>query len=512
MKIKKVVSKGKKKHKVTSSVEHVSIINLMKSDFLAYTIANMVRSIPDYRDGLKPSQRRALFTMYKLGLGLKKSARVVGEMIGKYHPHGDQAAYGTIVRMGQSFKNNMPLATSQGNFGSIDGDSEASMRYTEVSLSNFAKDVFFNDEFIAVEMQKNYDETLLEPVVFCPKIPVVLVNGTSGIATGVATDIPPHNVSEIIAATTLYLNYKIRGKIMNPVLIHEELKGPDFPTGGVLYDTSGDGIKRGIDNGSSQLWLLPKIKTEEKLDYGRTAIVLEDMAYSISKDDMMMKIANLVKCGKLEGISDLRDESDGRHGVRVVIVLKKNIHPKQMIDYLVINKVIATTIKYSMTFVKKNKPVKMGVYDIIENHVLHRKDVLLKFFNIVIDKTRLDIHLQEGVLIFIKNFKEASTVILNGKSEEDVVIKLMKKFKLTKSQSEYILDTKMRNNIKNGDVVKTKITELSKKLVVYSKHVDNPYKYMYTELLELHSMYKSKRNTKIIKEKSIRLIKETKKK
>lgn len=509
LKVKKpnvVASKSKKKKSRVGDgvmIEEISI--LMKYDFLSYTVANMIRSIPDYRDGLKPSHRRALYTLYNLGTGMKKSARIVGEMLGKYHPHGDQAAYSTIVRMAQDFKNNICLVKPQGNFGSIDGDSAASMRYTEAEMSDFTKDVYFNEEFIAVEMIDNFDGTLKEPAVLCPKIPVALINGVSGIATGVATSVPPHNITEVCSMVMMFLQHKIQNKVpKNHDALLECIKGPDFPTGGVVYDTSGAGIQKGLAHGMGQVWVLPKFHIE-KSDYGRDAIIIDEMAYGIVKSAMIERIANLVKDGKLEGISDLRDESDGRNGIRVIIVMKKGVDHKRVVDYLVTNKVIANQIKYSMTFVRNNKPVKMGVYSIVDYHVQHRKEVLLKYFKIVIDKSELDLHLQEGLLIFIKNFKEVSTIVINGKDESDVITKLMKKYKLTKSQVNYILDTKMRKNIKHGEQVKAKIAQLKQRIKDFQAYQKNPYKYMLKEVEEIYTKYKMKRNTKVLISKSIKL-------
>ncbi|RKY56852.1 MAG: DNA gyrase subunit A, partial [Candidatus Neomarinimicrobiota bacterium] len=330
----------------------------MRESYLDYSMSVIVaRALPDVRDGLKPVHRRVLYGMHEMGVQhnkpFKKSARIVGEVMGKYHPHGDMAVYDTIVRMVQDFSLRYPLIDGQGNFGSVDGDSPAAMRYTEVRLQRIAEELLTDINKNTVDFVPNFDDTLKEPVVLPAKLPNLLINGASGIAVGMATNIPPHNLGEVVNA--------IKAVIDNPDIeiseIMQYLKGPDFPTGGIIYGV--DGIRQAYETGYGKIRVRGKVEIEERRG-GREAIIIKEIPFQVNKLNLINKIVSLIKERKLEGISDLRDESD-REGMRIVIELKKDFNPNVIINYLYKHTQLQTTFGINMLALVKGRPMVLNI-------------------------------------------------------------------------------------------------------------------------------------------------------
>ena len=400
----------------------------LKESYLDYAMSVIVgRALPDVRDGLKPVQRRILYGMYEMGNDwnkpYKKSARIVGEVIGKYHPHGDMPVYEALVRMAQDFTMRYPLVDGQGNFGSVDGDAPAAMRYTEVRLARIAHELLADIEKETVEFVPNYDNTLKEPVVLPSKIPNLLVNGSSGIAVGMATNIPPHNLSEVVDALLALLR--------NPQLTVEELmeyiKGPDFPTG--AYIVGKEGIKNAYLTGKGLIKIKAKYKIEKEKD--KTRIVFTEIPYQVSKAKIVEKVAQLAKDKKIDGIAEVRDESD-REGIRIVVELKKEWASA---CYTVINKLynmtpLQTTFGIILLALVQGKPEVLSLKDLLQHFLNWRRTVIIRRTQYDLRKAKDRLHILEGYLKALSHIDEIIELIKKSQTPKEAKEKLIERFGL----------------------------------------------------------------------------------
>ena len=419
----------------------VNIEDEMKRSYMDYAMSVIVgRALPDVRDGLKPVHRRCLFAMYDMNNDwnkpYKKSARVVGDVIGKYHPHGDTAVYDTLVRMAQDFSLRYPLVDGQGNFGSIDGDRPAAMRYTEIRMEQLAHELLADLEKETVEHGPNYDDSLKEPLVLPSKFPNLLVNGSSGIAVGMATNIPPHNLTEVIDG--------IIAVIANPQLSFEELvefiPGPDFPTGGFIYGR--DGIMSAYRTGRGIIQMRAKVVIETQKKTERQSIVVIEIPYQVNKARLVEKIAELVKEKKLEGISDLRDESD-REGMRVVIELKKDENPTIILNHLYKQTQMQSSFGIIMLAIVNSRPRVLSLRETIDFFVEHRKEIVTRRTIFDLKKAEARAHILEGLRIALDNLDEVIALIKASASPAEAKSGLMARFELSDLQAQAILDMRL---------------------------------------------------------------------
>ncbi len=418
----------------------IDIEDTMKQSYLDYSMSVIVgRAIPDARDGLKPVHRRILYAMKELNLDFnkpyKKSARVVGDVIGKYHPHGDMAVYDALVRMSQEFSMRYPLIDGQGNFGSIDGDSPAAMRYTEVRLSKIAQEMLKDLDKNSVDFIPNYDESMNEPLVLPSFIPNMLMNGSSGIAVGFATNIPPHNLGEIIDACLVYLEKD--GDVDVDEML-QYIKGPDFPTGGICFDRNS--IKEAYKTGLGKVRVRAKVK-EEKIK-NRNALIVYEIPYQVNKALLIQSIAQLVKDKKIEGISDLRDESN-KEGIRIVIEIKKDDEPQVILNKLYKYTNLETTFGINMLALVDNVPRLLSIKDAIDVFVSHRIDVVKRRTSFLLNKAKDRAHILEGLRITLDNIDEVVNIIRSSKDTQEAKGRLKERFKLSDKQTQAILDMRL---------------------------------------------------------------------
>ncbi len=416
------------------------IVEEMQQSYLDYAMSVIVaRALPDVRDGLKPVHRRILYAMWSLGLRagakFRKSATVVGEVLGKYHPHGDTAVYDAMVRLAQDFSLRYPLVKGQGNFGSMDGDSAAAMRYTEAKLAPIAEEMLFDIEKETVDFVPNFDGSQKEPKVLPAKLPNLLVNGMMGIAVGMATNIPPHNLGEV-AAGLIHL-------IDNPEASIDDLmqfiKGPDFPTGGIIYSQAD--IKQAYATGKGGIVMRGRAEIKEVR--GGYKIIITQIPYQVNKASLVEKIANLVKAKKLEGIKDLRDESD-KEGVRIVVDLKKDAYPKKILNSLYKMTQLQETFHVNMlALVDGLQPRVLNLKMILEEHIKHREQVVRRRTQYDLNKARERAHILEGLLVALAHINEVIKTIKASRDREKARLNLEKKFKLTERQANAILDMKL---------------------------------------------------------------------
>ena len=413
----------------------------MRDSYLDYSMSVIVaRALPDVRDGLKPVHRRVLYGMQELGLQYnkpyKKSARVVGEVLGKYHPHGDSAVYDTIVRMVQDFSLRYPLIDGQGNFGSIDGDSPAAMRYTEVRMSKIAGEMLRDLNKDTVDWRANFDETLKEPVVLPAVLPNLLCNGAAGIAVGMATNIPPHNLPEVVDA--------IVATIDNPDISVDELmeyiKGPDFPTGGIIYGAAG--IKEAYSTGRGKVIVRGRATIEHTRN-NRTNIIITELPFQVNKSSLIEKIATLVRSKKIEGILDIRDESD-RDGIRVVIELKRDAQPEVILNQLYKHTQLQTTFGIINLALVEGIPRVLTLRQMIQYFINHRHEVILRRTRFDLAEAEKRAHILEGLKIALDNIDEIVAIIKKSRSVETAQQNLMKRFGLSEVQAKAILDMRLQ--------------------------------------------------------------------
>ncbi len=413
----------------------------MRNSYLDYSMSVIVsRALPDVRDGLKPVHRRILFGMRGLGLaynrGYKKSARIVGEVLGKYHPHSDTAVYDAMVRMIQDFSLRYPLIDGQGNFGSIDGDSPAAMRYTEARMARIAEEILQDIDKNTVDYTNNFDDTLEEPKILPAVLPNLLVNGASGIAVGMATNIPPHNLSEVISG--------IHALIDNPEIEIESLlkliKGPDFPTAGIIFGYQG--IRDAYLTGRGRVIVRARANIEVARS-GRETIIISEIPYQVNKTNMIEKIVDLVHSKKIEGISDIRDESD-RDGLRVVIELKRDANSKSILNLLYKHSQMQTTFGIIMLALVDGQPKILTIKQILEKFVDHRHEVVVRRTKFDLDEAEKRAHILEGLKIAIDNIDEIIELIKKSKDPETAKSNLMRQFKLSEIQSKAILEMRLQ--------------------------------------------------------------------
>lgn len=413
----------------------------MKSAYIDYSMSVIVsRALPDVRDGLKPVHRRVLFGMSELGLlsnkPHKKSARIVGEVLGKYHPHGDSSVYEAMVRMAQTWSLRYPLVDGQGNFGSVDGDSPAAMRYTEARLQKIAEETLADLDKETVDRQLNFDDSLKEPVVLPTRIPSLLVNGASGIAVGMATNMPPHNLSEIIDAITTYID---NNDITTDELMHH-VKGPDFPTGGIIYGEQG--IRDAFETGRGRV--VVRAKTDIELTAsGRETIIVNEIPYQVNKAEMIRKIADLINEKKIEGISYINDESD-RNGMRIVIILKKDATANVVLNTLFKYSQLQTSFSVNNIALVNGRPRTLNLKDLIRYFVDHRLDVILRRTRYDLDQAEKRAHILEGLIIASDNIDEVIAIIRSSKTPDEARERLMERFELTEVQSRAIVEMRLR--------------------------------------------------------------------
>ncbi|MBE2239416.1 MAG: DNA gyrase subunit A [Caldilineaceae bacterium] len=429
----------------TGLVRNVLIEQEMRSAYLDYAMSVIVaRALPDARDGLKPVHRRILYAMHDMGLAAsssyKKSARIVGEVLGKYHPHGDTAVYDAMARMAQDFSLRYCLVDGQGNFGSVDGDSPAAMRYTEARLSRIAETMLQDIEMDTVDWTTNFDDSLEEPTVLPGMLPNLLVNGTSGIAVGMATNIPPHNLSEIADAVAFVIdNWERRSEIGLEELM-EFAKGPDFPTGGIILGT--EGIKQAFATGRGKI-LVRAQTTIEEIRGGRFAIIVTEIPYQVNKSTLIERMAELVREGRLDMISDLRDESD-RTGMRIVIELKRNAAPKKARNRLFKHTQLQASFGVNTLALVNGEPVTLGLRRALVVYIEHRFEVLTRRTQYQLAKARERAHILEGLRIALEFLDEIIATIRRSDSAEAARAALMENFGLSQVQAQAILDLQLR--------------------------------------------------------------------
>ena len=420
---------------------NVSIEDEMKTAYIDYSMSVIVsRALPDVRDGLKPVHRRVLFGMLELGVrsnsSFRKSARIVGDVLGKYHPHGDSSVYDTMVRMAQHWSLRYPLVDGQGNFGSVDGDSPAAMRYTEARLKKTAEELLSDLEKDTVDFSPNFDDSLTEPTVLPTRIPNLLVNGSSGIAVGMATNMAPHNLTEVIDGTIAYINNKeidIDG-------LMEYIKAPDFPTGGTIYGY--EGVKNAFHEGKGRIVMRAKAAIEE-IRENREAIIVTEIPYQVNKADMIQKTASLVNEGKLVGISEIRDESD-RNGMRIVYEIKRDAIPNVVLNKLYKYTSLQTSFSVNNIALVKGRPVVLNLKDLIVHFVDHRHEVVTRRSKFELKKAEDRAHILEGLIIASDNIDEVIALIRGSKSPDEAREKLISKFKLSDLQSRAIVEMRLR--------------------------------------------------------------------
>ncbi|MFH1030020.1 MAG: DNA gyrase subunit A [bacterium] len=481
-------------------LEETDIGGEMQASYLDYAMSVIVsRALPDVRDGLKPVHRRILYAMWSIGLRAsakyRKSATVVGEVLGKYHPHGDVAVYDSMVRMAQFFSMRYMLVNGQGNFGSMDGDGAAAMRYTEAKLSAIAEELLFDIEKDTVGFIPNYDGSHKEPTVLPAKLPQLLLNGTMGIAVGMATNIPPHNLSELCDG----INYLIENQDCSVEDLMGFVKGPDFPTGGIIYNNAD--IRQAYATGKGSIVIRAKTNILEEKN-GQFKIIVSEMPYQVNKASLLEKIAELVKDKKIEGIKDLRDESS-KEGVRVIIELKKDAYPKKILNKLFKLTPLQTSFHLNMlALVDGIQPRVLTLKMILEEYLKHRKEVIRRRTEYELAKAKERAHILEGLKIALDNIDRVIETIKKSRDKEEAKLNLMKKFKLSERQSVAILEMKLQNlanleRLKIEEELKEKL-KLIKELegiLASSKKITGLIK---NDLDELKEKYGDARKTQIV--------------
>ena len=475
----------------------IKIEDEMKSAYIDYSMSVIVsRALPDVRDGLKPVHRRVLYGMHELGIrsntAYKKSARIVGEVLGKYHPHGDSSVYDTMVRMAQEWSLRYLLVDGQGNFGSVDGDSPAAMRYTEARMRKISEDLMADIDKETVDLQLNFDDTLKEPTVLPTRVPNLLINGTSGIAVGMATNMPPHNLTEVVDGTIQYIDN-------NEITIEEliqTIKAPDFPTGGTIYGY--EGVKQAFLTGRGRVVIRAKANIEEV--NGRECIIVSEIPYQVNKAEMIRKTAELVNDKKIEGISTIRDESD-RNGMRVVYVLKRDAVPNIVLNKLYKFTSLQSSFSVNNIALVKGKPQMLNLKDMIHYFVEHRHDVVVRRTQFELRKAEERAHILEGLIIASDNIDEVIAIIRGSKNPEDARENLIKRFELSEIQAKAIVEMRLRQLTGlEQDKLRTEYNELLKTIADLKDILDKKDRRMdiiKKELLEVKEKYGDERRSTI---------------
>lgn len=507
-----------------SNIQSVEITSEMKRAYLDYAMTVIVaRALPEVRDGLKPVHRRILYAMYKLGLTsgarFSKSAKVVGEVLGKYHPHGDIALYDALARMAQDFSMRYPLIKGQGNFGSVDGDPPAAMRYTEVKLAKIAEELLFDIDKDTVPWTDNFDATLKEPTYLPAKLPNLLLMGAEGIAVGMATKIPPHNLIEIIDAICFMIdkanvakpkNIKTKDLMAKDFIdklnfeatvdeLQEFIKGPDFPTGGIIYGANE--IKQAYTTGRGSILVRAKIEDED-MGKGKIAIIVNELPYQVNKANLVEKIARLVTDKKIVGISDLRDESD-RDGIRVVIELKRDASYKKVLNNLFKFTELQTSFPINMVALVDGVPQTLSIKSIFEYYLRHRVEVIIHRSEHELAQAKHRAHILEGYLIALDHIDAVIQVIKKSKDEPEAKQKLMKKFGLSDIQSQAILDMQLKRLTGlERDKIEDELKMLKETIAYLESLLKDVFKILKVikkELDYLKEKYGDKRRTQVIK-------------
>ena len=487
-------------------IRKIDIDNEMQQAYLDYAMSVIVaRALPDARDGLKPVQRRILYAMYDMGIradsSYKKSARIVGEVLGKYHPHGDSAVYEAMARMAQDFSMRTLLVDGQGNFGSVDGDPPAAMRYTEARLTSAALDILFDLNKNTVDFNPNFDDTLTEPGVLPSALPNLLVNGATGIAVGMATSIPPHNLTEVIDAIVYMLEKWEKLDDIDVETLMEFIQGPDFPTGGVIIqEKDQDGIESAYGSGRGRVTVQAKAHLEE-MDRGRSRIIVTELPYMVNKSSLIERIADLARGGYLEGLSDLRDESD-RHGMRIVLELTKNADPEVVLRDLYKRTPMQTTFSINLLALVDGEPRTLTLKQALRVYIEHRLTVIKRRAEFDLEKAKARAHILEGYLIALKNLDEVINLIRSAPDVETARGKLMKRYKLTELQATAILDLQLRRlaalERKKIDTEYREMTALIKDLETLLKSPKKMRGVVAEELLKVKAQYGDRRRTQIV--------------
>ncbi len=476
----------------------INIEEQMRSAYIDYSMSVIVsRALPDVRDGLKPVHRRVLYGMYELGVlsnrPYKKSARIVGEVLGKYHPHGDTSVYDTMVRMAQPWTLRYPLVDGQGNFGSIDGDNPAAMRYTEARLRKIAEEMLSDIDKETVDHVLNFDDTIYEPTVLPTQIPNLLVNGSSGIAVGMATNMPPHNLSEVIDGINAYID----NNDIEIADIMQYVKGPDLPTGGAIYGV--DGIKNAYETGKGRVVMRGKADIEEP-NNGKARIIVSEIPYMVNKADMIRKTADMVNEKKLDGISDIRDESD-KHGLRIVYDLKSDAIPNVVLNKLFRYTALQTSFGVNNIALVNGRPELLDLKGIIEKFVEHRHEVVIRRTRYELRKAEERAHILEGLLVAIDNLDAVISLIRESRTPEEAKNGLMEKFELSEEQAKAILDMRLQKLTGlEREKVKEEHEELLHKIKYYKDVLENESMRMNIikeELKEIKEKYGDERRTEI---------------
>jgi len=481
--------------------EKIIAINIeeeMKSKYIDYSMSVIVsRALPDVRDGLKPVHRRILYGMHELGIrsntAYKKSARIVGEVLGKFHPHGDTAVYDAMVRMAQEWSLRYMMVDGQGNFGSIDGDNPAAMRYTEARMRKTTEDMLLDIDKDTIDWNDNFDDTLKEPSVLPARLPNLLLNGTTGIAVGMATNMPPHNLTEITNGVIAYIQNK--GDIEISELM-EHVKAPDFPTGGTIYGY--DGVKSAFETGRGRIVVRGKVRFDE--DNGRERIIVEEIPYMINKSNLIKQTADLVNNKKLDGISDIRDESD-RKGMRIVYDLKRDAIPNIVLNKLYKFTSLQSSFSVNNIALVNGRPKLLNLKDLIQNFVDHRHDVLIRKTKFELNQAEKRAHILEGLLIALNNLDDIINLIRSSRTPEEARNGLISNFELTEVQAKAILDLRLQKLTGlEMDKIKDEHAEIMKKIERLKEILDNQdlrYSLLISDLEEVREKYGDERRSNI---------------
>ncbi|MBC8300874.1 MAG: DNA gyrase subunit A [Pelagibacterales bacterium] len=475
----------------------INIEDQMKSAYIDYSMSVIVsRALPDVRDGLKPVHRRVLYGMHDMGVksttAYKKSARIVGDVMGKYHPHGDSSVYDTMVRMAQEWSLRYLLVDGQGNFGSIDGDSPAAMRYTEARMQKISEEMLADIEKDTVDHKLNFDDSLKEPTVLPTKIPALLINGASGIAVGMATNIAPHNLTEVIDGTIEYVNN-------NDIEIDELMKfvkAPDFPTGGIIYGY--EGVKDAFHTGRGRIVVRAKAEIEEV--NGRECIIVSEIPYQVNKSELIKKIANLVNDKKIEGISTIRDESD-RNGMRIVFVLKRDAIPNIVLNKLYKYSQLQSSFSVNNVCLVKGRPRILNLKQMIKYFVEHRHEVVVRRTKYELKKAEERCHILEGLIIASDNIDDVIKLIRASKNADEARESLISKYKLSEIQSKAIVEMRLRQLTGlEQDKLRNEYNEI-KELITDLKNIldteDRRMEIIINELIEVRKKYGDERRSRI---------------
>ena len=482
--------------------EEISIEKEMRQSYLDYAMSVIIgRALPDVRDGLKPVHRRILFAMSELkndwNKPYKKSARIVGDVIGKYHPHGDSAVYDALVRMAQTFSLRYPMVLGQGNFGSVDGDPPAAMRYTEVRMMRLTHEMMADIDKGTVDFNVNYDETMEEPEVLPAKIPSLLLNGSSGIAVGMATNIPPHNLTELCNA--------IKALIDNPDIefedLIEHLSGPDFPTGGIIYGNQG--IIDAYRTGRGKIRIRARVDIEQDSKSNAETIIVRELPYQVNKANLILKIALLIKNKQLEGVRYVRDESD-KDGIRIAIALKRDQIPEVILNQLYKHTSLQNNFGIIFLAVVNKRPQVMCLKEILEHFIFHRKEIIIRRTRFDLKKAEARAHILEGLIVALDNLDEVVSLIRNSKSPAEAKDQLIQRFELSDIQAQAILEMRLqRLTGLERDKIKAEHIEILKDIACFQEILSSErivLNLIKDDLTEMQELYGDERRTKIVAE------------